>query len=174
MPRQPETMVAFARLVATITRRESMRPFERDAVERIIEHASRLADDARKLSMRISAVADVMREADYLAEQGKRDTVGLQQVEEALAAQRDRSERVRDRSHEMIQRGLVLIATDGTKVGQVNGLSVMNFGDHEFRQADADQRAGAAGPGRGHRYRAAGGTGRADPFQGRADPCGAI
>ena len=132
MPRQPETMVAFARLVATITRRESMRPFERDSVERIIEHASRLADDARKLSMRISAVADVMREADYLAEQGKRDTVGLQQVEEALAAQRDRSERVRDRSHEMIQRGLVLIATDGTKVGQVNGLSVMTLGTMSF------------------------------------------
>jgi lon-related putative ATP-dependent protease len=132
MPRQPETMVAFARLVATITRRESMRPFERDAVERIIEHASRLADDARKLSMRISAVADVMREADYLAEQGKRGTVGLQQVEEALAAQRDRSERVRDRSHEMIQRGLVLIATDGAKVGQVNGLSVMTLGTMSF------------------------------------------
>jgi lon-related putative ATP-dependent protease len=125
-------MVAFARLVATITRRESMRPFERDAVERIIEHASRLADDARKLSMRISAVADVMREADYLAEQGKRGTVGLQQVEEALAAQRDRSERVRDRSHEMIQRGLVLIATDGAKVGQVNGLSVMTLGTMSF------------------------------------------
>ena len=45
---------------------------------------SRLADDARKLSMRISAIADVLREADYSAEQGKRDTVGLQQVEEAL------------------------------------------------------------------------------------------
>ncbi len=132
MPRQPETMVAFARLVATIARRENMRPFERDAVERIIEHASRLADDARKLSMRISAVADVMREADYIAEQGKRDTVGLQQVEEALTAQRDRSERVRDRSHEMIQRGLVLIATDGAKVGQVNGLSVMTLGTMSF------------------------------------------
>ena len=172
MPRQPETMVAFARLVATIARREYMRPFERDAVERIIEHASRLADDARKLSMRISAVADVMREADYIAEQGKRDTVGLQQVEEALTAQRDRSERVRDRSHEMIQRGLVLIATDGAKVGQVNGLSVMTSGHHDLWQADADQRAGAPGPGRGHRYRAAGGIGRPDPFQGRVDPRG--
>jgi lon-related putative ATP-dependent protease len=132
MPRQPDTMVAFARLVATITRRENMRPFERDAVERIIEHASRLADDARKLSMRVSVIADVMREADYLAGQEKRDTVALQQVESALAAQRDRSERVRDRSHEMIQRGLVLIATDGAKVGQVNGLSVMTLGTMSF------------------------------------------
>jgi len=132
MPRRPDTMVAFARLVATITRRENTRPFERDAVERIVEHASRLADDAGKLSMRIAAIADVMREADYLAEQEKRENVGLQQVEEALAAQRDRSERVRDRSHEMIQRGLVLIDTDGAKVGQVNGLSVMTLGTMSF------------------------------------------
>jgi lon-related putative ATP-dependent protease len=132
MPRQPDTMVAFARLIATITRRESTRPFERDAVERIVEHASRLADDARKLSMRISAIADVMREADYIAEQGKLENVGLQQVEEALAAQRDRSERVRDRSQEMIQRGLVLIDTDGARIGQVNGLSVMTLGTMSF------------------------------------------
>jgi len=132
MPRRPDTMVAFARLVATITRRENTRPFEREAVERIVEHASRLADDAGKLSMRISVIADVMREADYLAEQSKRENVGLQQVEEALAAQRDRSERVRDRSHEMIQRGLVLIDTDGAKVGQVNGLSVMTLGTMSF------------------------------------------
>jgi lon-related putative ATP-dependent protease len=132
MPRDAQAMAAYARLIATIVRRERMRPFARAAVERVIEHASRLADDAGKLSMRISTVADVMREADYLAEQGKRDVVALAQVEEALAAQRDRSERVRDRSHEMIQRGIVLIDTDGTRVGQVNGLSVMTLGAMSF------------------------------------------
>jgi predicted ATP-dependent protease len=127
-----ETATAYAQLIATIARREKLRPLDSGAVGLAIEHGARLADDATKLSMRISQLADVLREADYWAGQGGRDVVDAGCVQQAIDAQRRRSERVPSRAQEMIQRGLVLIDTAGAKVGQVNGLSVMSLGTITF------------------------------------------
>ena len=126
------TATAYAQLIAMIARREKLRPLDSGAVGLAIEHGARLAGDATKLSMRISQLADVLREADYWAGQGGRDVVDAGCVQQAIDAQRQRSERIPDRVQEMIQRGLVLIDTAGAKVGQVNGLSVMSLGTITF------------------------------------------
>ena len=126
------TATAYAQLIAMIARREKLRPLDSGAVGLAIEHGARLAGDATKLSMRISQLADVLREADYWAGQGGRDVVDAGCVQQAIDAQRQRSERIPDRVQEMIQRGLVLIDTAGDKVGQVNGLSVMSLGTITF------------------------------------------
>ena len=126
------TATAYAQLIAMIARREKLRPLDSGAVGLAIEHGARLADDATKLSMRISQMADILREADYWAGQGGCDVVDAGCVQQAIDAQRRRSERIPDRVQEMIQRGLVLIDTAGAKVGQVNGLSVMSLGTITF------------------------------------------
>ncbi len=123
-----EATSTYARLIATIARREKLKPFDSGAVGMAIEHGARLADDSTKLSMRIGQLADVLREADYWASQAGRDVVDASCVQRTIDAQRRRSERVPDRAQEMIQRGLVLIDTAGAKVGQVNGLSVVSLG----------------------------------------------
>jgi lon-related putative ATP-dependent protease len=127
-----DSTAAYARLIAAIVRRESLHPLDRDAVARAIEHGARLADDSSKLSMHIAQLADVVREADYWANEAGRTIVKAEDVEKAIRAGRRRSDRISDRSREMIQRGLILIDTDGTKVGQVNGLSVLNLGTLTF------------------------------------------
>jgi len=43
-----------------------------------------------------------------------------------------RSDRLRDRAQETIARGVVLLDTDGTQVGQINGLSVLQLGSFSF------------------------------------------
>jgi predicted ATP-dependent protease len=55
-------------------------------------------------------------------------------VQRAIEAQIHRSDRVRERVHERIQRGTILIDTDGEEVGQVNGLSVLMLGNFAFGQ----------------------------------------
>jgi predicted ATP-dependent protease len=55
-------------------------------------------------------------------------------VERAIAAQIRRSDRLRERSHEAILRGILHIDTAGEQVGQVNGLSVFQLGDFTFAQ----------------------------------------
>ena len=127
-----ETASAYAQLIATIARREKLRPLDSGAVGLVIEHGARLAEDATKLSMRIGQIADVLREADYWAGQADRGVVDAGSVQQAIDAHRRRGERAPTRAQEMIQRGLVLIDTTGAKVGQVNGLSVMSLGTTTF------------------------------------------
>jgi lon-related putative ATP-dependent protease len=127
-----DTAAAYARLIATMVRREGLRPFDRNAVARAIEHGARMADDASKLTMRLGTLADTLREADYWAAEQGRNLVNDADVQRAIDAQRRRADRVSERSQEMIERGLVLIDTAGDRVGQINGLSVMSLGNFAF------------------------------------------
>ena len=130
--RTPEHDALFSRLVAALARGRDLLPFDSGAVARLIEHSARLAGDARKLSADVRAIGDLMAEADYWARQGGRVRAGTADVERAIAAQLERSDRVRGVVHEAILRKTVLIDTAGGKIGQINGLSVMQLGDRAF------------------------------------------
>ena len=132
MDRDAAHDLLYARLVATIQRRSSLRPFDRGAVERVIEHCSRLVSDARKLTARVGVIADVMREADYVGRDRRHRVIRAADVDDALEAQRYRSDRVERRLREQILRETVRIATDGEAVGQVNGLAVLQAGQLAF------------------------------------------
>src|SRR5512139_3459051 len=132
--RNPDNDLLYARLVGTLVRRDKLRPFDRDAVARVIEHSARRAEDAEKLSTHMESLADLVREADYWASQDKREVVERDDVERAVEAQIRRSDRLRERSHEAILRGILHIDTEGERVGQVNGLSVFQLGDFSFAQ----------------------------------------
>ena len=132
--RSDENDLLYARLVGTLVRREKLHPFDRGAVARVIEHSARRAEDAEKLSTHMESLADLVREADYWARQDKRERVTRDDVERAIEAQIKRSDRLRDRSHETILRGILHIDTESEQVGQVNGLSVFQLGDFSFAQ----------------------------------------
>ncbi|HYW92296.1 MAG TPA: ATP-binding protein [Gammaproteobacteria bacterium] len=134
MDRTPEATRAYGKLIATMARHLDLRPLHRDAVARLIEHSARLTEDARKLSMHTGTVRDLLREADHWAAQGERDVVGAGDVAKAIDMRVERLARVRDRVREAIRRGTLLIDTEGSAVGQVNGLSVMQLGDLTFGQ----------------------------------------
>jgi lon-related putative ATP-dependent protease len=132
--RSADNDLLYARLVGTMVRRDTLRPFDRGAVARVIEHSARRAEDAEKVSTHMESLADLVREADYWAAQETREVVTRDDVERAIEAQIKRSDRLRDRSHEAILRGILHIDTDGERVGQVNGLSVFQLGDFSFAQ----------------------------------------
>jgi lon-related putative ATP-dependent protease len=132
MDRDAEHDAIYARLVATVQRRAGLRPFDRGAVERVIEHCSRLVSDTRKVTARVGLIADVMREADHVGRDRNHKVIRAEDVESALAAQLFRSDRIERRMREQILRDTVRIATTGAVVGQVNGLSVVQIGTHAF------------------------------------------
>jgi predicted ATP-dependent protease len=132
MDRRPETLALYARLLATLITKEGLLPFDREAVARVLEQAARLAGDAEKLSVHMRPVVDLLREADHAARGAAHSLVGAADVDAAIAAQRVRSGRVRDRLREQIRRGIVHVATSGELVGQINGLSVFRLGELEL------------------------------------------
>jgi lon-related putative ATP-dependent protease len=130
--RTPESMGRFARLLATIVARDQLRPLERDGVARVVERASRLVDDARKLSIHMHTISDLVREADHFAAENGRATITRDDVQQALDAQVHRADRLRERVYEAIRRGTILIDTDAATIGQVNGLVVSSLGGFTF------------------------------------------
>ncbi|QBQ56559.1 Lon protease family protein [Nitrosococcus wardiae] len=134
MDRGEENTQLYTRLLGTLAQKYQLRPFHRAAVARVIEHSSRLAGDAQKLSIHMRSVADLMREADYWARQNGHEAVKVKDVQQTIDAQRYRASRQYERAQELIQRELILIDTEGATVGQINGLAVTPFGDLLFGQ----------------------------------------
>lgn len=122
----------YAQLIATLARKEGLKPFHRSAVARIIEHAARLVEDSEKLSVHMRSIADLMRESDYWAGIAGQETVEATNVQQAIHAHTKRVDRMRDELYQEIDRNFILIETKGAKIGQVNALSVLQLGDFMF------------------------------------------
>jgi lon-related putative ATP-dependent protease len=132
MTRDGPNALAYAGLIAGFARKEGLRPFDRTAVARVIEHGSRLVGDSEKLSTHMRSVNDLLTEADYWAGQTGRDVVIGADVQHALDMQIYRAGRVQERIRESIIRDQIFIDTQGAITGQVNGLSVYSLGGHSF------------------------------------------
>jgi lon-related putative ATP-dependent protease len=132
MERSPENQLLYARLIATLARRQDLRPFDRGAVARIIEHSARVAGDAAKLSTHMRSISDLLQEADYRAGEAGSEVVTAAAVQRAIDGQIYRSDRLRERAQEAILRDTLFIDTVGEAIGQVNGLSVAQLGSFAF------------------------------------------
>jgi lon-related putative ATP-dependent protease len=130
--RSDEHNQLYARLIATLVRKEQLRPFDRAGVARVLEFAARETGDSEKLSTGIERLLDLLREANHWAGKDERKVVGDAEVQQAIDAQIGRLDRVRERVQEEILRGTIAIDTEGAVVGQVNGLSVMQLGGFAF------------------------------------------
>ena len=130
--RSSENDNAYARVIASVVKEHGLKPVDAAGVARVIDEGARLADDREKLSIELGRISDIVREADYWSGQAKRKITSRQDVSRAIDEQIQRADRLRDRAQETINRGIVLVDTEGTKVGQINGLSVLQLGSFSF------------------------------------------
>jgi len=132
MDRNEENMLRYAAFIQTKCVETGLLPFEREAVARVVEYGSRLAEHQQKLSAKFSEISDLLREADHWAKQGNKDAVTAEDVERALQEKTYRVNKVERKILESIKEGMVIVDTRGSVVGQVNGLSVIDLGDYRF------------------------------------------
>jgi lon-related putative ATP-dependent protease len=130
--RDPEQEALYARLLATLARREQLLPLTRSGVARVIEQSARWSGDAERMSANLEGLHDLLREADYLARSAQADRIDREHVQHAVDSRVRRAGRIRQKMQEAILRGELLIDTDGEHAGRVNGLSVSLVGDQAF------------------------------------------
>ena len=135
LDRSDENEQLLARLIAGLVRKNDLRPFDRAAVARVIEHSARLVGDSERLSGHIGGLGDLLRECDYWAGVVTHDTVSSEEVDKAIDSQVHRMDRIKDRLQEEVLRETIAIDTTGAHVGQVNGLAVLQMGDFAFGKA---------------------------------------
>ncbi|MEF9426317.1 MAG: AAA family ATPase [Candidatus Mariimomonas ferrooxydans] len=130
--RTNENLFKYAGFVRTKCIEKGLQPFERDAVAKVAEYGSRLAEHQGKLSAKFSEIADLLRESDYWAKADNSKITKSGHVERALEEKTYRCNKVEKKILEAIKEGTLLLDTDNKVVGQINGLSVIDLGDYRF------------------------------------------
>jgi lon-related putative ATP-dependent protease len=115
-----------------LSEQEGIGPFDRTAVAAMMEYGVRQAGRRNKVTARFPELADLAREAAYIARQEGSSLVSDNHVRRAREARIERHNLTETKIREMIEEGTLLIDTDGTRVGQVNGLSVLEIGGYAF------------------------------------------
>ncbi|MEN8263030.1 MAG: ATP-binding protein [Nitrospirota bacterium] len=132
MNRNKENTFKYASFVRSKCQERGLQSFDRNAVAKVIEYSSRLAEHKHKLSAKFSEIADILREADYWARRNNNSIVKAEDVEKAIEEKTYRSNKVEKKILEATEEGTIIIDTEGTVTGQINGLSVLDLGDYRF------------------------------------------
>lgn len=134
MPRSEENESLYARLVSSMVREDALLPLNRDALMKVIEAGSRQAEHQNRLSLNAADLKHLLREAHYYAHSSRKEQIDAEAVDQALEGREYRSGHIRERMFSNIHDGTILIDTQGEKIAQVNGLTVLRIGESEFGQ----------------------------------------
>lgn len=131
-PRTDENVIKLARFIHGFCEQEELAHLDKYAVAKVIEYASRLADNQNKLSTRFNDLSQIIGEACTWAKMAKSKVVKEEHVVKALEERIERIKKYDAKYTEMIKENTLLISTEGSEVGQINGLTVMTIGDYTF------------------------------------------
>ncbi len=133
MPWNDEVIRHFSGRLRKLTEDEALCSFDRSAIAALMEHGVRCAGRRGKVTAKFFEIADVAREASYVAKhENGNDTVTGEHVRKALDAKIERHNLTETKIREMIEQKLIFIDTTGARVGQVNGLAVLEIGGYAF------------------------------------------
>jgi len=132
LTRDPENQNGLARWLAATIRRDGLKHMSREGMARLLEESARHAGDSERLSTDIRRASDLLREAHYWAGRNGADRIGADEVQQAIDSRIRRGSRVRDRMQEELLRETFVVETTGARVGQVNGLAVLQLGEVAF------------------------------------------
>ena len=122
----------YAGRLRALSEKESLYPFDRGAFAAMLEYGVRQAGRRNKVTARFVDIADLAREAHYNAAASAESVVRAAHVRGALSSKIERHNLIETRIREMIEEGTLLVDVSGTRVGQVNGLSVLEIGGYSF------------------------------------------
>jgi predicted ATP-dependent protease len=132
MARTPENEQAYALFVRARCAEHGLPPFEAGAVAQIVEQGSRTVEDQTKLSTQFGEIADLIIEAAHWAQKADRAVVTAADVRQALDEWRYRSNLIEEETQQPIADGTIKIEVAGEVVGQINGLTVIEYGEYQF------------------------------------------
>lgn len=136
LPRDDEAIAHYVGMLARLVREEGLPHFDRSALAAIVEHGARIAAHRDKLTARFARIADIAREAAYVASRRARESAPSEapvlvtgdDVRETVRRTKSRADLSSRRFQAMLADRTIIVETSGAVVGQVNGLAVIQAG----------------------------------------------
>lgn len=127
--RNDNSELEYARLISKYCNENNLKHLTYDAVCRVIENSSRIADSQNKLALHYSDMYRLLIEADSLSTVNNKELIDEDDIEKALKNQKDRVDVATEKFIEDEKRNTFITTVTGTKVGEVNGLAVLDYGE---------------------------------------------
>ena len=131
-PRNNDNILRLAKFVHSYCEKENCLPLDNEAMAKVVEYASKLSDDKQKLSTHFNEIGEIVSEASTWARLSRKKLITADYIEKALSKRIERVKKYDQKYSELIEENSLLIDTDGYKVGEINGLTVMTIGDYSF------------------------------------------
>lgn len=122
----------YAKVIKKLIKEENLLEFDKSAIAYLMEISAIFAGRQDKLNTRFSRIADVMREASFWAKDDGQKIVSDYHVQKAYRMAKDRHGMLESKITEMYKDNLILIDTQGERVGQINGLAVYDADFYSF------------------------------------------
>jgi|UniRef100_A0A7V6A6Q1 lon-related putative ATP-dependent protease len=132
MKRTPEHLQEFCAVVSSYCQEAKLLPVHKTGMARLIEYAQELAGHQEKLTLQLTSVLDIVKEANFWARSNEHQVIFADDIERAIEEKIYRSDLPEEKLQDFIDEGMLFIETAGGVVGQINGLSVYTMGDHAF------------------------------------------
>ncbi|MCS3409198.1 Lon protease family protein [Serratia sp. AKBS12] len=113
--------------VNTLVSEQQLPPLAVDAWQPLMMQAVRYSGDQGSLPLSPTWLSQQLSEASLYAEQGQ---ITAKALEAALTAREWRESYLAERMQDEIELGQILIQTEGEVIGQINGLSVLDYPGH--------------------------------------------
>lgn len=120
--------MTYGNMLARLVERDELKHFSNGAVAATIEHGARICSQRNRLTSRFGRIADIAREASFIADSEGRDLVSADDIHNSVRRSKDRANLPSRRFQRLTREGTVHIETTGEVVGQVNGLAVTSAG----------------------------------------------
>jgi ATP-dependent Lon protease len=132
MKRDDHAVDEYVKFISKICTRDKLRAYDRSGIAGVVEYGVRLAGRQGKLTTRFNLISDLLREADYWAGKDNSEMVTYEHVRSAIENWKQRMNLPEEKISEMIDEGTIMIDTDKSVIGQINGLSVYDLGQYSF------------------------------------------
>ncbi|MDU2688329.1 MAG: AAA family ATPase [Paeniclostridium sordellii] len=132
MKKDIENEMRVAKFISSYCKEKNLKHFTYEGVQQIIKYSTRITGDKEKLSTNFNKIVEILVEADAYADIRGAKLVDKEDVLKAIRERRERFGKIERKMDESLEKGFTLISTKGSKVGVINGLSVLNMGEYSF------------------------------------------
>lgn len=130
--REEEGILEYIKMMSRFCKEKNIRHIDRTGIARILEYSMKVTEDRDKLSLELGDISDLLKEANYFAGLENAEFIRKEHVETAIERRIYRSNLIEERVKELVEKDILWVETQGKKIGQINGLSVLMTGDHQF------------------------------------------
>ncbi len=129
IPKSKDNTVRFASKVMSFCEKNNLKKPDKSGMAGLLQYSSKLSSNRDKIWAYYDDILDILREAHLVSNS---DNITYDNVNTVVQEKRYLKDLWKDKIYEMIAEGDIIIDLKGEKIGQINGLSVLDLGDFSF------------------------------------------